>query len=88
MSNWIQVERGMISMAEDQSLLGRAPPRLLDVAKQMESTGFLTSAQVSEVNALRKVRNEVLHGRIDYRTVVTPAVVARVKELAVIFREE
>jgi len=88
MSAWILLERGMSSMASRMNLLGTTPRSILDAAREMRSAGFLTSAQIAELDSLRRLRNEVTHGKSDYRQVITPAVVARVQELTELFKEE
>lgn len=88
MKAWIAVEHGMSAMAQEHSLLGEAPRSTLDAARRMREAGFLSPAQVAEIDSLRRIRNEVFHGRSDYRSVITPAIVARVEELATIFQDD
>lgn len=88
MDEWIALERGIASMAFDNGLVSTKPHSILDAARFLLGTGVLTRAQIAEIDGLRKIRNEAVHGKVGHRQVVTPAIVARVKELANLFREE
>lgn len=85
---WSQLEQGIWSSASDNSLTGRPRVGVMDNVRFLAGAGFFSSAQVAEIHALRRLRNEVLHGQADFRNSITPAVVARVRELASLFPDE
>jgi hypothetical protein len=85
---WSQLERGIWSVASDNSVTGRPNGPVMDNVRFLAGAGFFSAAQVGELDALRRLRNEVLHGKSDFHTAITPAVVARVRELATLFSDE
>ena len=85
---WAHLEHGIWSAAWDNSLTGRPKGPVMDNVRFLAGAGLFSSAQVAEFDALRRIRNEVLHGKADFHSVVTPALVARVRELAQLFPPE
>ena len=85
---WSHLESGIWSAASDNSLTGRPHGPVMDNVRFLAGAGFFSAAQVSELAALRRLRNEVLHGKADFHGAITPAVVARVRELAELFPDE
>jgi hypothetical protein len=81
---WVALEQGLTERALDNSLVGtrRSP---LDSARFLENAGIISKAQLAEIDTLRRLRSEVLHGVTDSRQAITEAIVARVKELATQF---
>ncbi len=85
---WSRLERGIWSVAWDNSVTGRPKGPVMDNVRYLEGSGHFTRAQVVEIDSLRRLRNEVLHGKTDFRSAITPAVLARVKELAESFPDD
>lgn len=85
---WSRLERGIWSAAWDNSLTGRPKGPVMDNVRLLAGAGFFSPAQVSEFDALRRLRHEVLHGKSDFHNSITPAVVARVRELVSLFPDE
>jgi len=85
---WIALEKGMGEVADRHSLIGRRPGSMIDTLRFVAGVGILTSTEVAELDAVRRLRNELAHGRFDHRKALTPAIVARVKELAAKFAED
>jgi uncharacterized protein YutE (UPF0331/DUF86 family) len=56
--------------------------------KFLEGAGILEPQHRLELDELRKLRNDVVHGVTDYRTVITREVVERMKRLADLFEED
>jgi len=85
MEAWAALEQGLLSTATRLHLLGETPRTVVAAARFIRGAGLLTDAQVVEIEALMRIRNEVVHGVSDYRQVITPAIVERVRELARLF---
>ena len=74
--------------ATDQMPRSNSDQSRMNSPRSSSPGGCRLAAQVAELNSLRHLRNEVLHGKTDFRTAITPAVVARVRELASLFRDK
>ena len=88
MASWVRLERGLRSLASRHSMLGNSPGGLIGVMKFLEGAAILEPHQRRELDDLRKIRNEVVHGVADFREVVTSEVVRRMQKLAGIFEDE
>ena len=88
MEAWVGIERGMTSTAEEIHPLGTRPRSVLDAARSFVEAGILTPAQSAELDSLRRLRNELVHGRVEPRQALTPAIVARVQELAEMLKKD
>jgi hypothetical protein len=87
MEAWLALERDLAQAARSGAE-GARPRGLIDAARFLAAAGVISDAQLVEIDSLRKIRNEALHGVADHRLVITPAVVDRVRDLANIFRHE
>ena len=79
---WVQLERALLSIAHDHSLLGAhgmTPKRAVEF---LGAGSFLSKEERKEFEELRQLRNKMVHGKIDHREALTPEIVDRVKELA------
>lgn len=88
MASWVRLESGLRALASRHSLLGESRPGLIGVMKFLEGAALLEPHHRSELDELRKIRNEVVHGIADFREVVTPEVVERMKRLADLFEDD
>ena len=88
MASWGKLESGLHSLASRHSLLGENRGGLLEVMRFLEGAAILVPKQRRELDALRKIRNEVVHGVGDYRVVLSEDVVERAKRLAALFADE
>lgn len=85
---WTDLESGIWSVAHDASLTGRPSRPIMDNVRYLVGAGVFTQAQVVELDSLRRLRNEVIHGKADFKNAITPAVIARVRELVALFPKE
>lgn len=88
MAAWVSLEAGIRSWVERNSLTGRGPASLLRNIALLYSAALTDKKTVGELNELRKIRNEIVHGQSDYRQLLTRELVDRTKELAGLFSEE
>jgi len=79
---WSQLESGLSNSASMHTTVGTGPRTVLDASRFLQGAGVLSTEQVVEIDSLRRTRNEVVHGTTDYKLVLTPAIVSRVRELA------
>ena len=76
---WVSFERMTAELskikAEELTTLGGRPRPPLMAINEMARVGIFESADVEEIIRLRRIRNEVVHGIVDYKTVVNRNVV-------------
>ncbi len=85
---WVAFERSIKELASRNSLTGQGPNSVIDVMRFLRGGGFLSAEEIREIDSLRKIRNEVIHGVSNYETTVTPAVVERIKAYAKRFTDD
>jgi hypothetical protein len=87
---WTFVERGLSALMsreaqrrgdKEKEKQGRSSRPVPDVVDYLVKTHLLSPQQGMEVQHLLYLRNEVLHGKKDFRKALTPAIVSRIKEI-------
>lgn len=79
MAAWINFERALQGLAvsvEDKHSIRRNP---VDVLQFLLQTNQISKADFTEINQMRRIRNEVIHGLSDYKEAITPNVIERLK---------
>jgi hypothetical protein len=87
MELWVQLEAGLVSMAHDHSLAGAQGRNAMWAAEHLHGD-LMSTENKKEFQELRQLRNQVVHGKADHRTAITPAVIARLKVLLEQYKEE
>lgn len=82
MEAWLIIEKGIFNLADRHSLLGYHKRSMIDVLKFIGDASLIPSEIIEELNKIRIVRNEIIHGKTDYKEVLTPQFIKRVKELS------
>lgn len=83
---WIDLERGLVSMAQDHSPTGAHGINLMQAARFLRGTDLVTLEDIREFERLQQLRNKVVHGGAD-PDILTREVVNRVKALRDRFAE-
>lgn len=78
---WPRLESALASIASDATLTGRPRTTVLDTVRFLRGGKILPEADLGEIERLRKVRNEVVHGMVDYRKVLDQDTVGRLQEI-------
>lgn len=80
---WSELESALIQAWERQELSNNQRNHLLMTPRQLAERGLLESSVVEEIDQLRKVRNQWVHGMgdIQSRTKLTPEMIDRLKYL-------
>jgi hypothetical protein len=79
MAAWINFERALQGLAvsvEDKHSIRRSP---VDVLQFLLQTNQVSKADFTEINQLRRIRNEVVHGVADYKQAITKDVINRLR---------
>lgn len=79
---WVLLESGLREMASRHSLTGENGSGILSNMRFLEDAAILNKTEVAELNHIRKVRNEVMHGQIDFKQVLNKNLIERVKHYA------
>ncbi len=88
MAAWVSLEAGLRAWVERNSFTGQGNRSLLHTLRSLESASIIDKKAVDELNTIRKIRNDIVHGMSDYRQVLTPDIVKQIKEFAEIFTDE
>jgi hypothetical protein len=88
MEAWVEFEHGLRDLAATNSLTGTPRRGLIDTIHFVRGIGILTPEEIREIESLRKLRNEVVHGQVDFKAALTPAIIEKVKNYAARFRED
>lgn len=81
MEEWVRFEASLRDLASTHNLLGQTPQSMLRVLEFLEGAAILTPQDRRELDHFRRLRNEIVHGVADYKDVLTPDVIDRLKEL-------
>lgn len=79
---WVALEAGLQAWASRLSLTGESRSSVIDNMRFLQQGGVLDPAQVAELNHIRQVRNEIVHGRVGYKEALTRNLIERVKFFA------
>ena len=82
---WVGFERMTGSLIDkNEELLGASKSRLrppMMAINELARVGIFESADAAEIDALRRIRNEVVHGTSDYKAVVNRSVIKKLEEI-------
>jgi hypothetical protein len=81
MEEWVRFEAGLRDLAATHNLLGQAPKSMIRVLEFLEGASILSTQEKRELDHFRQLRNEIVHGAIDFREALSPNVIARLRHL-------
>lgn len=84
LSAWVLLETGLREMASRHSLAGKERLSVLHNMRFLEGAGIFEKAQIAELNHIRDIRNQVLHGQVDFKQVLSKELIGRVQHYAYI----
>lgn len=82
MSAWVDLERGLNDAARRASQDGKGQSGLIQVMRLLGSAGLLDQTALTELNELRRIRNEAVHGVGDAHSQISTETVARVRHFS------
>lgn len=82
MSAWTTIERGLRNLARENSPVDKRPSGLLDMIRLIQVAGQLPSQELKELEQLRKIRNEVVHGNQSFQDALTSDVMEKARTYA------
>jgi hypothetical protein len=82
MQAWVNFEKVLsdAALALKIDMRGRVVMPL-QVAEVLAQQGFISEVELSKINQIRKMRNEVVHGIVNYKEVLKPDMVKRLQSL-------
>ena len=54
-----------------------------EIARVLQGQGILSDSEVEDIQAIRKIRNEVVHGKLDHKNVLNREIVKKLISLNV-----
>lgn len=88
MDSWLALERSLRELADRHSLTGFRPVGIIEVLRFLADASILSDEEVRQLNVLRQIRNQVVHGAVDPEDVLTEPVLQEVDVLAKRFSGE
>jgi len=82
MEAWLTIENGLREDADRNSMTGFRPQGMHRVFKFIKGAGLVPPKELKEIDELRKIRNQIVHGPLDYREILTPDVMSLAKRIA------
>jgi uncharacterized protein YutE (UPF0331/DUF86 family) len=82
---WVSFERVVSALSHAHldklsTLSGRSRPPLMAIS-EMVRAGVFDPEEADEINELRKIRNNVVHGMVDYKLVLSRKVIQRLEAI-------
>jgi len=81
MELWARLENALAETASQHSLTGGSPPNILNAVDFLRGAGFFDEAELQDFNRLRRIRNEVVHGTVDYNAVLDREIISTLEGL-------
>jgi len=88
MEAWLLLEESLFSIAQDHSATGFHKKSVIEVLKYLYHGGLIPKEEYRKIEYYRKLRNDIVHGIIDYKDVLTQKVIKEIKDLADLFKDE
>jgi hypothetical protein len=83
MAAWIDFER-VLAPLQSGMMRPRAP---LDSIRRLRADAVVSDAELAEIDAIRRVRNEAIHGVAHHKTALTRNIIERLRALTKTIRE-
>jgi hypothetical protein len=83
MAAWIDFERVLVPL-QSETMRPCAP---LDLLRRLRADAVVSDSELAEIDAIRRVRNEVIHGVADHKTALTRNMIERLRTLTRTIRE-
>ncbi|MDQ1638750.1 MAG: hypothetical protein QOF62_2089 [Pyrinomonadaceae bacterium] len=79
---WVNFEKALLSLAApNQTSVSGRPLMPLDAARLLHRRGLILQSEMAEIDQLRRLRNEIVHGKLDYQSALKPEIVKRLEAL-------
>jgi hypothetical protein len=80
MAAWVDFERTLKGLIPTDPG-GRRPIMFLDGLRHLQNDHLLSPSELSQINEIRKLRNEVVHGVVNHQSAVTKEKVGQLREI-------
>lgn len=88
LSAWVALEGGLRAWASRHTLDGQDHASLVNNLRFLKDAGVLDKAQTEELNHFRQLRNQIVHGQVDYKQVLTKELIDSLKHYAYLFNAD
>lgn len=88
LSEWVILEKGLYDLTQTHSLLGTRRNNLNSAFNFLSFAGIIDEEEIKEISKLREIRNSVIHGTKDFKTILNKEIIEKVKYYADRFKDE
>ena len=85
---WLMLESALHGIAWDNSLTGIRRGSPASTMSYLRSGGLLPDDELDEIQKMLRLRNEIIHGAVDYKTALTEEIVDKLQALVNSMRED
>ncbi|MBI3894671.1 MAG: hypothetical protein HY313_01950 [Acidobacteria bacterium] len=85
---WPRLESALADISSDHTLTAGRPRTLLHAVRFLREGHILPQKELDEIEMFRKLRNEVIHGTVDYKQVLNEETVNRLEQLVCSLEED
>lgn len=80
MAAWVEFERTLsgLTPAPDSNARRRSP---LDALRRLQGEGLLPPSDLGQIEEIRRLRNEIVHGLVDHKSAITRDKIMRLREI-------
>lgn len=87
MEAWVNIEKGIFNLTDRHSLTGYHKRSMIDALRFLEGASLLSKDQLDELNKIRMLRNDIIHGKVDHKKSLNPLIVKNVEQLSSLMSE-
>ena len=81
MAAWAALERTLMAITAPYYSGSTRPMMPLDAFRLLNKQGIVSRSELAEIDQLRKIRNEVVHGVINHKDVLNTSMITRLTEI-------
>jgi hypothetical protein len=82
MAAWVEFEQTLGGLLPAPEASGpRRPPIPLDALRHVQAGGLLSSSDLAQIQEIRRLRNEVVHGVVNHQSAITKDKIVRLREI-------
>lgn len=82
---WVNLEKSLTTAGDllMSSAMRNRPVMIFEIARVLQGQGILSNSEIEEIQAIRKIRNEVVHGKLDHKDVLNREMIEKLTSLNV-----
>ena len=86
LSEWVKLEAGLFDVADKNFIFGNPRGKsVIGVLEFLRNASLMDSQTFKDINEIRKLRNDIVHGKIEFRNVIDRKLIDKLKFLSSIY---